>query len=311
MRPTTPARGVVLNLPPRASRVGELCLGKLQWKFLTQCIPFNYLHPTAVQTLLAYLGSLVIHGLVLTALWQWSSLQSAPTWSWQNDHRLCIEMEAELAALTHLEEAKPSEVILEHPLAPEARPDAWEEMPVVKQPVPTPTFRHVASEISIEDFSQQGDPAPQVSPPERPPRTPPPTRSDDPAPTARAARQATNVRQAEASNKALAATAPTLPVRAASDAEELPQSSPTNPKPPYPARALAEGLQGVVYLRVAISATGAVTDVQVHRSSGVPALDASALTTVRTQWRFTPARHGGVPVDSEALLPIRFVIRWK
>jgi protein TonB len=46
--------------------------------------------------------------------------------------------------------------------------------------------------------------------------------------------------------------------------------------------------------------------VRLQRSSGHPALDDSALTTVRDRWRFIPARAGGVAVEGTVQVPIRF-----
>jgi protein TonB len=46
--------------------------------------------------------------------------------------------------------------------------------------------------------------------------------------------------------------------------------------------------------------------VSVKQSSGFPLLDDSATSTVRGRWRFIPARHDGVPVESRVTVPIRF-----
>jgi protein TonB len=37
-------------------------------------------------------------------------------------------------------------------------------------------------------------------------------------------------------------------------------------------------------------------------------LDDAAAETVRTRWRFVPARRGGTPVESTVSVPIRFRI---
>jgi len=91
--------------------------------------------------------------------------------------------------------------------------------------------------------------------------------------------------------------------------DQAPSAAASNPVPPYPADALARGIEGLVLLRVRIGADGRVEEATLDRSSGTPSLDESALSTVRRQWRFEPATRGGVAVSYEALLPIRFTIR--
>jgi protein TonB len=63
--------------------------------------------------------------------------------------------------------------------------------------------------------------------------------------------------------------------------------------------------QGVVLLTVQVGADGHASDVTLSRSSGFPLLDQAALRTVR-QWRFYPARAGGLPVASQVEVPVRF-----
>ena len=91
--------------------------------------------------------------------------------------------------------------------------------------------------------------------------------------------------------------------------DQAPSAAASNPVPPYPADALARGIEGLVLLRVRIGADGSVEEATVHQSSGTPSLDESALSTVRRQWRFEPATRCGVAVSYEAILPIRFTIR--
>ncbi len=79
-----------------------------------------------------------------------------------------------------------------------------------------------------------------------------------------------------------------------------------NPHPTYPEAARKAGLEGVVLLRVSVSATGSVNSVRLERSSGHLALDQKALTTVRERWKFKPAVSQGQRVPSEISIPIRF-----
>lgn len=81
-----------------------------------------------------------------------------------------------------------------------------------------------------------------------------------------------------------------------------------NPKPPYPMLARRRGEHGTVLLRVRVRADGSVAETEVKQSSGSTLLDDAALRTVRTTWRFTPARLDGVPIESWVEVPIRFVL---
>jgi protein TonB len=80
-----------------------------------------------------------------------------------------------------------------------------------------------------------------------------------------------------------------------------------NPAPRYPVEARMNGQQGVVLLRVRVSPEGRPLAVDLARGCGYPLLDRSALQAVR-RWRFLPAHVGGLPVESEVEIPIRFVL---
>ena len=82
-----------------------------------------------------------------------------------------------------------------------------------------------------------------------------------------------------------------------------------NPAPAYPEEARRAGIEGTAYLRVSIDARGRVQSVRLSRSSGHRILDDRALATVRARWRFKPALRNGVPVSSQAIVPIRFVLQ--
>ncbi len=81
-----------------------------------------------------------------------------------------------------------------------------------------------------------------------------------------------------------------------------------NPNPAYPEQARAAGQQGVVHLRVKVSAQGTVISVEVARSSGFPLLDERARSTVLESWIFKPAQLNGNAVSSEVTIPIRFTL---
>lgn len=78
-----------------------------------------------------------------------------------------------------------------------------------------------------------------------------------------------------------------------------------NPKPPYPMTSRRRGETGRVLLRVAVSAAGQPTQIEIVRSSGYSLLDQAAQQTVG-HWRFVPARRGSTPVDSHVRVPIDF-----
>jgi len=82
-----------------------------------------------------------------------------------------------------------------------------------------------------------------------------------------------------------------------------------NPPPRYPIHARRRNQQGTVTLRVLVGSDGSVERVEVAESSGVESLDAAALETVRSRWRFVAARRNGASVESWVLVPIRFALK--
>lgn len=81
-----------------------------------------------------------------------------------------------------------------------------------------------------------------------------------------------------------------------------------NPDPVYPpvSRRLRE--QGMVVLKVRVTADGESEAVLVYRSSGSSRLDDAALAAVR-RWRFVPAKRGTEAVESWVLVPIEFELK--
>jgi len=80
----------------------------------------------------------------------------------------------------------------------------------------------------------------------------------------------------------------------------------SNPKPPYPLAARRLGVEGVVMLEVLVRPDGSPAEVHVRTSSGSQLLDDSAVETVRSKWRFLPARRGDTAIESRVTFPIRF-----
>lgn len=81
-----------------------------------------------------------------------------------------------------------------------------------------------------------------------------------------------------------------------------------NPAPRYPSQARQQRQQGNVMLRVNVDANGLPTEVLLLTSSGVDALDQSALNTVR-RWRFIPAKFGNTAIAAWVQVPINFHLK--
>lgn len=64
---------------------------------------------------------------------------------------------------------------------------------------------------------------------------------------------------------------------------------------------------GKVVLAVLVRADGPVAQVKVEVSSGNDTLDAAATRAAET-WQFRPATRDGVPTESWAIIPVRFVV---
>jgi protein TonB len=78
-----------------------------------------------------------------------------------------------------------------------------------------------------------------------------------------------------------------------------------NPEPPYPPLARRLGQEGLVTLRVQVSAKGKPEQVVVAKTSGVPVLDEAAVKAVQS-WTFVPAKQGDTAIAALVEVPIRF-----
>ena len=80
-----------------------------------------------------------------------------------------------------------------------------------------------------------------------------------------------------------------------------------NPAPVYPEIARRRGWQGTVQFKVLVRADGRVGELEIIESSGYRALDNVARKTIH-RWLFQPATRWGVPVASQVVVPIDFVL---
>ena len=81
-----------------------------------------------------------------------------------------------------------------------------------------------------------------------------------------------------------------------------------NPRPAYPPIARKLGLEGLVLLRVDVSAKGTPEKVVVAQTSGTELLDEAAMRAVQG-WTFVPARRGETPIAHAVEVPIRFQLK--
>jgi protein TonB len=88
--------------------------------------------------------------------------------------------------------------------------------------------------------------------------------------------------------------------------EVTPPEPISQPKPEYPAALKAEGIEGVVMVRLVISETGEVSEAKVLK--GPDEFHATCLSAVRT-WRFKPALLDGKPVSVVKIVRIPFKLR--
>ncbi len=79
-------------------------------------------------------------------------------------------------------------------------------------------------------------------------------------------------------------------------------------EPAYPDRARRAGVEGVVVVRISLTAAGLVRDVELTQGSGSRLLDEAALAAARAS-TFVPASRNRAPVEAEAVASYRFELR--
>jgi periplasmic protein TonB len=81
-----------------------------------------------------------------------------------------------------------------------------------------------------------------------------------------------------------------------------------NEPPEYPEESRIAREQGMVILQVEVAATGEPASVSILKSSGYFRLDQAARRAVQN-WKFHPAMTAGIPVSSEADVPVHFKLQ--
>lgn len=82
-----------------------------------------------------------------------------------------------------------------------------------------------------------------------------------------------------------------------------------NPGPKYPDASRRRREQGLVLLRVFVSATGVPEQVLIDQSSGFASLDEAAADVVRKRWRFEPATQDAQAVSAWVVIPMSFSLK--
>ena len=80
-----------------------------------------------------------------------------------------------------------------------------------------------------------------------------------------------------------------------------------NPTPEYPEISQQRGEQGTVKIKAVISESGSVINAEIWQSSKFSRLDSKALETIK-KWKFIPARSNQKNVQTEVIIPIRFIL---
>lgn len=240
---------------------------------------------------LAVVTAIAAHASVIRMLW-WSPVSAPPR----------VTVPVQLVGRPQLVE-RPQLIERQPPVVPQIPPLATTpapQLPIANDPKP----RHRPAPRIAEQQPAPAEPKPEAKPALRTASGPdvekPPPPSPRPA--------TTNAISRPAKESAPSREIPALPAAGPRDLPELAVHCPRRPPPRYPAAARRLGEEGIVELRVALSARGAVDRVTVIRSSGSDRLDRAAVAAVRN-WRCEPARVGGVAAPATAMQRIRFSLR--
>lgn len=212
--------------------------------------------------------------------------------------------------LTEIIIAEPAEEVV-IPKAPEPLPPAPAppppppppppEPPKPKPPEPRPAPKPVAKPKPITEKTPVVAPAPAPKPTPTPPAPPaPPVVAAPPAPVAPPAAVAS---QTPPGGTPEGATNEVVRADASNNRAAL-----TNSRIQYPPISRRMREEGRVVLRVLVGANGAAKEVQIKSSSGFSRLDNAARDAALRNWRFTPSKRGGKPIDDWYDIPINFTL---
>ena len=191
------------------------------------------------------------------------------------------------------------------------------ELPVDQAPQPLPAAPEPLPPKELPQPKRLEPPPPEVErkPPDEPPRAaeipPPPIEPAPPAPEAITTPAPPPVAIAAAPPSAEPSRPPVSVLPPPEQTESAPVFNAAylnNPTPVYPAISRRMGEQGLVLLRVYVSARGDPNAVEIKSGCGHPRLDHAAQEAVR-QWKFVPAKRGEQPVDAWVAVPIRFSLK--
>jgi protein TonB len=203
---------------------------------------------------------------------------------------LLVKSSSGIAAQAQEEEAIAVELATEPEPEPEPEPPPPAETPKPVQRAPklsTPTSisDEKLAETEVKKDLLEAEPEEKEAPPEEPvkpvveaPKPPPPP----PPPPKK----------------------PAGPIRITE--EVTPPEPISQTKPEYPAALKAQGIEGVVMVRLVISETGTVTEAKVLK--GPAEFHATCLNVVKT-WRYRPAILDGKPVSVVKIVRIPFKLR--
>jgi len=188
------------------------------------------------------------------------------------------------------------------------------------RPSPPPPERTIAVSFITESAAAAAPTPPQ--PPQPPQRTPTPPERQMIA-TARPTASTITAPPLETPQPQIApspAPTPSPPAPPAAPSDAAPEIAAVvppnftaaylnNPGPVYPPSSRRKREEGVVRLRVQVSAEGAPAQVLVDRSSGFAELDAAAADVVKRRWRFVAAKQAGAPVSAWVIVPMEFSLK--
>jgi periplasmic protein TonB len=191
------------------------------------------------------------------------------------------------------------------PKAPEPQPEPppQAQLPVQPEPAPVPEPPPPVRHVEPNPAPLPPAPPPPVARAEPAPLPPPPIARVEPAPTAPA-------EPVRPQPPPVAVAPPTPPAVASAPVTEPLYGADylRNPKPVYPLMSRRMGEQGVVLLRVFVTAAGDPREIVLKEGSGYARLDRAAQEVVQ-RWKFVPAKRGSQAVDAWVIVPIRFSLK--